>query len=136
MSLHILTHYFCPLNAALRVVILIMDSEYFHDRKFKLLLEDAVFLLREAIDKAVDGYSPKEWSLSRASVNNSSLLLEAAANCCISTLNLSNKYFVDIDKLPIISKFEYYLQKINSEKQLDRGFFPVQQASELISTRK
>jgi len=112
-----------------------MDAEYFYDRKFKLLFEDAVFLLREATEQSVDGYSPKEWSLARASINSSSLLLESAANCCISTLELSRKYFADIDKLPILSKFEYYIQQVNPEKSLDRGCLPAQQASELISIR-
>ncbi|OQK17857.1 hypothetical protein AU255_08345 [Methyloprofundus sedimenti] len=112
-----------------------IDSEYFYDRKFKLLLEDSVFLLKMAIETSVEGYSPKEWSLVRSSIYSSSLLLESAANCCISTLSLSSKYLKDIDKLPVLSKFEYYLQQVNSEMKFDRGCLPVQQASELINTR-
>jgi len=115
------------------------DSNIFYDRKFRLLLEDSIFLLQEAIKAEEEnrnaGMSAAEWRFTRSSIYSSALLLESAANCCISTLELSKKYFKEIDKLPVISKFEYFLIHKHIENTLDRGCLATQQASELISIR-
>lgn len=115
------------------------DSNIFYDRKFQILLEDAVFLLEEAIKAAENnrraGIADAEWRFTRSSIYSSALLLESAANCCISTLNLSEKYFKEIDKLPVITKFEYFLIHKHIENKLDRGCLATQQASELVSIR-
>ena len=41
----------------------------------------------------------------------------------------------DIDKLRVISKFEYYLEHVNRNKKIDRGLPVTQQVSELIGIR-
>ena len=91
--------------------------------------------MQEAIDAHVEKWTPREGLFARASIINSSILLEAAANACIDTLDLGKLFFSDIDKLSVISKFEYFLQIRKPEKKLDRGALPVQQAQELVGIR-
>lgn len=107
----------------------------FYDRKFNHLLEDTIFFLKESSADTTEGYSPKESALVRSSIYSSVLMLEAASNCCIATLGLSKKFFDDIDKLTVLSKFEYFLQHVNKDIRMDRGSLPVQQAAELTSIR-
>lgn len=109
--------------------------EHFVDRKFPKLLEDSIALMQEAISAHEEKWTPREGLFARASILNSALLLEAAANACIDTLNLTKSFFSDIDKLSVISKFEYFLQIHKPEKILDRGVLQVQQAQELVGMR-
>jgi hypothetical protein len=108
----------------------------FHLKNFENLLYDAVHLLYLAhdIDPESDehGY---EHTLTRGSVVNSLLLFECAANCCINVLKLNNAFFSDIDRLPFLSKFEFFLSKVAPDVLFDRGTAQVQSISELKSLR-
>lgn len=110
-------------------------SQHFVDRKFPNLLEDAVLLMEEALQVSGEKWTPREGLFARASILNSVLMLEAAANASIHTLNLSKPFFSDIDKLSVISKFEYFLQRTKPQKEINRGILPVQAAQELIGIR-
>ena len=108
----------------------------FCDRKFKLFFEDAAFLIDEA--KRIDDENHRrryEGVFSRSVIINSALLLEAASNALIDTMGISGKYFNDIDKLTVISKFEYYLKIMHKEKKFDRGSLHVQKIQELVGIR-
>jgi hypothetical protein len=91
--------------------------------------------MKEANASHGEIWNPREGVLARASIMSSALLIEAAANVCIHTLNLPKSYYVDIDRLPVISKFEYFLEHAQPNKRLDRGSLPVQKAHELVEIR-
>lgn len=113
----------------------IEDREHYL-RTFEDQLYDSVYLLYFAFDTnqelcADDVIRP----LIRSSVLNSILLIESGANCLIDALNLPGAYYDDIEKLPALSKFEFFLGKIDPEKTFDRGCSEVQAMSELKSIR-
>ncbi|HYV25655.1 MAG TPA: hypothetical protein VE969_10510, partial [Pyrinomonadaceae bacterium] len=65
----------------------------------------------------------------------SMLMLEAAANICIECLKLENTVFREIDRLPILAKFDYYLRCSFRNRKLERGCGEVQAARELKALR-
>lgn len=112
----------------------IEDREH-HLRTFEDLLYDSVYLLYFALDTNQDDYPDDVISpLVRSSIMNSILLLECGANCLIDALDLPGKYYSDMEKLPFLSKFEYFLN-IHTNNPFDRGCKEVQAIAELKSIR-
>lgn len=110
-------------------------DEYLYSRNFYVLYQDAVHFLNDsddAIDKE-DFYGMERFA--RASIINSTLLFECSANCCIDTLKISNSFKKDIDKLPAISKFEFYFSSKFTDRNFDRGCTEIQNVSELKNIR-
>lgn len=101
-------------------------------RHFWELLEDSIYLLEEAEDQD-DGVLTG--SLSRASVVASLMLLEAAANTCVEGLGLERSISDEVDRLPIVSKFEVFLRIRFRGRSLDRGSRPAQILRELKRVR-
>ncbi len=66
---------------------------------------------------------------------NAFLLFECGANCCIDALSLAGSYGEDLDKLPFLSKYEFFLNRVASDAAFDRGRIEVQAAAELKSVR-
>ncbi|SOU09263.1 hypothetical protein LMG19145_00346 [Xanthomonas arboricola pv. fragariae] len=60
-------------------------------------------------------------TLARSSVLSSLLMLEAAANACIEALDLGSAVLGEVDRLPIVAKFDFYLRTSFRDKRLDRG---------------
>lgn len=113
----------------------IEDSEHYL-RTFEDLLYDSVYLLYFAYDTNQDDYEDDVISpFVRSSILNSILLLECGANCLIDALNLPSQFYKDVDKLPFLSKFEFFLNRVNSTQLFDRGCKEVQSISELKSIR-
>ncbi len=113
-----------------------IEGREHHLRTFEDLLYDSVYLLYFAFDTKQDDYKDDViGSFVRSSILNSILLLECGANCLIDALNLPGQFYGDVDKLPFLSKFELFLNKINPEKEFDRGCREVQSISELKSIR-
>lgn len=120
------------------------DKEEFVDKKLSTILDDAVFFFEESkanIYEASDNErvkgekSDRSSSFARASIINSAFLLEAAANSCISSLELSNDLYTDVEKMRTFSKFEFYLESLNVGRHIDKGSSLVQKASDLVSQR-
>jgi hypothetical protein len=107
-----------------------------HLRSFENMLYDAVYLLYQAhdvdIEKDQDGYDS---TFTRSSILNTSLLFECGANCCIEALELPESFEDDIEKLPFLSKFEFFLARIQPEVKFDRGRKEVQSVAELKALR-
>jgi len=87
------------------------SNDDFVDKKLRILLEDAVFFLDEAsqttsedADSPATKYSKllRESAFTRMSIIASALLLESAANCCISTLAILDR----------VTHFDFLLPKI------------------------
>lgn len=113
----------------------IEDTEHYL-RTFEDQLYDSVYLLYFAFDTDQDQYDDDVIRpLIRASILNSILLLESAANCLIDALDLPDKYYKDIEKLPFLSKFEFFLGKVKPDKKFNRGINEVQCVAELKSIR-
>lgn len=119
-------------------------KEEFVDKKLSTILDDAVFFLEESkaiILEQSDNESIKDKkfnrqsAFTRASIINSAFLLEATANCCISSLELSKDLYTDVEKMRTLSKFEFYLESLNVGRHIDKGSSLVQKASDLISLR-
>ena len=70
----------------------------------------------------------------RSSIISSALLIESCANCLLSSLDISSKLGVDIDKLNVLAKFETYL-RFNNVATFDRGNNKVEKIVELIKLR-
>lgn len=119
-------------------------KEEFVDKKLSTILGDAVFFLEESkaiFYEASDSNivklkkSERHSAFARASIINSALLLEAAANSCISSLKLSHDLYIDVEKMRTLSKFEFYLEHLREGRSIDKGSGIVQKASDLITQR-
>ncbi|MBZ5528673.1 MAG: hypothetical protein LAN71_12315 [Acidobacteriia bacterium] len=111
-------------------------KDVYNLRSFEYLIYDAVHLLYLADDEGVEqgegGYGP---TYTRTSILNTLLLFECAANCCIDALNLPGGFEEDIDRLPFLSKYEFFLSCINPAAKFDRGCKEVQVVAELKAVR-
>lgn len=96
------------------------------------LLCDAVFQLRLAVGSQ-DAFTGNRHS--RASIMASAFSLECAANAVMSSVALSTKLGEDLDRLPLLSKFDVYLKFATPDKGLDRGDDRVSKIAELIGIR-
>jgi hypothetical protein len=105
-----------------------------YERNFDTLFLDSVNLLFESLDTDMTDWEFRQ-TLARGSILFSILLLEAAANTCIETLNLEGSMFNEIDKLPVIAKFDFFLRTNFRNKKLDRGITEVQGIQELKKLR-
>lgn len=107
-----------------------------HLKTFNDLLYDSVYLLYFASDIDIEKYDDDVASpLIRASIMNSILLLECGANCLIDSLSLPSKFYDDIEKLPFLSKYEFFLQSKFQNKRFDRGVTQIQKIKELKTLR-
>lgn len=111
-------------------------DEFYHLRSFEDLLYDAVHLLYLAHDvdqeQDNDGY---EFTYIRSSILNTLLLFECGANCCVDSLNLPATFEEDIDKMPFLSKYEFFQGKVGTQTKFDRGRREVQAVAELKAIR-
>ncbi|MBE0571470.1 MAG: hypothetical protein IH618_07990 [Ignavibacteriaceae bacterium] len=112
-----------------------LEDTFLYERRFNILFDDAINFAKKA-NKAYEKEDYYELELySRASIFTATLIFECAANCCLDTLKLSNHFAEDIDKLPFLSKYEFFYNTLNKEKNLDRGCQEFQNAAELKSIR-
>lgn len=105
-------------------------EENWEHSPFEELFANSVFFFQKALEKNDD-----ENLYSRQAIINSVFAIEASANCCISTLNISKTFFGDIEMLRTLSKFEFYLSQIKPLTKFDRGHTSVQKVAELITLR-
>jgi hypothetical protein len=97
------------------------------------LLCDAVLQCRLAAGTE-DSYTMNRHA--RASILSSILALESAGNALLLSLGFSAKFADDLDKLPVLAKFEVYLLRLGGEMHLlDRGVAEVQRVQELLRAR-
>ncbi len=74
-------------------------------------------------------------TIARSSMLNSILLLELSANICIESLELEGTIFKEIDRLPTLGKFDFYLRSKFRDKKLSRGVIEVEKVKELKRLR-
>jgi len=107
-------------------------GSYYVEKGFFDLFWDAAWFARRILKKKKEFDDENESRFARASIISAALSVECAANCCIE--ELSGKFRDDVDKLPILSKFDVYLLS-KRRPILDRGSRFVQPVSELIGLR-
>lgn len=113
-----------------------MEDHDYYLRTFTDLLYDSVYLLYFAFDINQRDYKDDVIKPHiRSSIMSSLLLLECGANCLLDSLDLPNHFYNDIDKLSMLSKFEYYLTTLNNGSIFDRGCKEIQVISELKQIR-
>jgi hypothetical protein len=96
------------------------------------LLCDAVFHYRLA-RACTESYPMNRHA--RASVLGSALALESAANSLLLSLELGKKFAEELDRLPVLAKFDAYLRLKQTNLRLDRGRSEVQRVQDLVSAR-
>lgn len=97
-----------------------------------MLAEDSLLLISASEAQTYDDLAN---SMARAAVLDALVLPEVVANCCIDNLGLPNATYKEIDRLSVISKFDFYLRTKFRSKYLDRGALHVQALSELKKLR-
>ncbi|MDP4531199.1 hypothetical protein Q9252_03525 [Marinobacter salarius] len=108
-----------------------MDYPYFSDQSFFQLLSDAIHYAKLSRNTS-DQYDSQRFS--RASIMNSMLTIESAANCCISSISGPSKFLGDIEKLASFTKFDIFSKFLESE-YIDRGNHKYQKVAELKRIR-
>lgn len=96
------------------------------------LLCDALYQYRLASDCS-DSYAMNRHA--RASISASALALECGANCLISSTDASSGLLAELDKLPVVAKYETFLRFRDATNTLDRGRAEVQKIKELVKVR-
>ncbi|WP_147297136.1 hypothetical protein [Chromobacterium vaccinii] len=109
------------------------DVHIAFDRNFDTLLLDSIEFLLDATDKDCDIDTSNKCS--RVAIIYSLLLLEAAANTCIDHLDLERAIYNEIDRLPVLAKFDFYLRTNFRNRMLDRGTHQIEWVKELKSLR-
>lgn len=109
------------------------DIELAFERNFDTLLEDSIEFMLESLKlHPVEDFGH---TLSRASIVFSLLLLEAAANTCVEHLKLEKSIHNEIDRLPVLGKFDFYLRTNFKGRQLERGIHQIEWVKELKGLR-
>lgn len=110
------------------------DEKFFHAKGFENLLYDSVNLLYLAhdVDRDSDQHDV-ERACARGSIINTLLLFECAANCCLEALKLPGSFAGDLDKLPFLSKLDFFAS--HQGAKMDRGRVEVAAIAELKSLR-
>lgn len=95
------------------------------------LLCDAIFQHRMAVNEE-DSYAMNRFA--RASIISSALVIESCGNCLLSDLDIPKKLYEELDKLPVLAKYETYL-RLNEISDFKRGDHRVERVVELIKLR-
>jgi hypothetical protein len=103
------------------------------ERSFRQLFTDSIELHQHAeqFHEAEDFRR----TLFRASILNTLLIPEAVANICIDHLELDGSVYSEVDRLPALAKFDYYLRTKFRNKSLDRGVVEIEGLKELKRLR-
>jgi hypothetical protein len=87
------------------------------DQRFFTLGLDSALLLHQSKNSTPVAISG---ALARAATLNLIMLVECAANSCISSLALSSRLVDELDKLPPIAKLDYFIMA-HKNTHIDRG---------------
>ena len=106
-------------------------APYLLIQSFFQLLSDAIFFERSAKDSS-DVIIAQRYA--KASIINSIMTLESAANSCLTQMKHSRKFLDEVDKLTSFAKFDLYALYRNAPL-IDRGNTAVQKVAELKTLR-
>ena len=109
------------------------DTHLLYERNFDTLLLDSIDFLGRSTDLHEVDDDGKAFA--RVSITYSLLLLEAVANTCLEHLDLNRSVHDEIDRLPVLSKFDFYLRVRFRGRSIDRGSHYVEWLQELKRLR-
>ncbi|MDY0748761.1 hypothetical protein SNE35_29960 [Paucibacter sp. R3-3] len=109
------------------------DTHLLYERNFDTLLLDSLDFLRRSSD--LHEVDDEGQAFARISITYSLLLLEAVANTCLEHLDLSRSVHDEMDRLPVLAKFDFYLRIRFKGRNLDRGSHYVEWLYELKRLR-
>ena len=120
-----------------------MRNQVCHLKFFEEQLYDSVHLIYLAENHSDFGANKFNYyyyhTLCRSSVLSTMLLFESAANCCIDSININDKFtseqIKEIDRYDILSKFKFILKEINPNQVMNKGCSEVQKIRELQQVR-
>ena len=111
-----------------------MDRITIKDKAFIDLLDDAMGLLWIARCAKNEGHDTGHL-IARQCILILAMAVEAAANCALDTLAPRGKTDQDLERLPMLSKYDIYLLSRGTKHHLDRGAVQVQPIAELKRVR-
>jgi len=107
-----------------------------HKKNFSTLLYDSVYLLYLACDLNFDDFKDDViHPCARSSALNSLLIAECAANCLIHSMELSSSLHKQIEKMPTLAKYEFFLSRRRAERVFDYGMKQIAALKELLELR-
>lgn len=102
------------------------------ERGITTLVSDSIALAMDSISH--DDYDLRS-TLARASIISSALYLEACANCCLDLLDLGSRFSDEVDRLPTIAKYDFFLHMKFRDRSIDRSRAEYQGYVELKTLR-
>jgi hypothetical protein len=103
----------------------------FVDQRALTLVVDIVVLLEESAKNEGTWLGS---TFARSAVTNAALLLECVSNSCLGSLSLPTRLLEELDRLPALSKLDYYLFSRTS-KHIDRGCRETELAADVLKLR-
>ncbi|MDX5363593.1 MAG: hypothetical protein LPJ91_05505 [Pseudazoarcus pumilus] len=73
-------------------------------------------------------------AFARSAITNAALLLECVSNSCLGSLSLPARLLEELDRLPTLSKLDYYLFS-RTGKHIDRGCRETELAADVLRLR-
>ncbi|NMF91000.1 hypothetical protein [Aromatoleum petrolei] len=108
----------------------VQDIRFVDQRALTLVVDIAVLLEQSEKNKGT-------WlgsAFARSAATNAGLLLECVSNSCIGSLALPTRLLEELDKLPALSKLDYYLFS-RTNKHIDRGCRETELAADVLKLR-
>lgn len=108
-----------------------VEDVHFVDQRALTLVVDIAVLLEES--EKNKGTWPGG-AFARSAITNAALLLECVSNSCIGSLALPSRLLEELDRLPALSKLDYYLFSRTS-RHIDRGCRETELAGDVLKLR-
>jgi hypothetical protein len=102
------------------------------DRGTLTFLEDSIVL---AMRSEVEPDSEVIGALARGSILATAMFVEGCANTCLDMLALDRQFATDVDRLPMLSKFELFIRLYRPRAKFERSRHEVQGLVELKKVR-
>src|SRR3569623_818407 len=105
----------------------VQDIQIIDQRALTLVVDIAVLL--EEIEKNKGTWLGSAFA--RAAITNAALLVECVSNSCLGSLALPKRLLEELDRLPALSKLDYYLFS-RTRKHIDRGSRETELAGDVL----
>jgi hypothetical protein len=106
------------------------DTKFVDQRALSLIVDIAVLLEESEKNNGMC----LGGTFARSAITNVALLLECVSNSCLGSLALPTRLLEELDRLPSLSKLDYYLFARTS-KHIDRGCREAELAGDVLKLR-
>lgn len=102
------------------------------DRGTLTFLEDSIVLaMRSEVEQDLEAVG----TLARASILATATFVEGCANTCLDMLSFDRQFATEVDRLPMLSKFELFVRLYRPRAKLERSRHEIQGLAELKKVR-